>query len=285
MAKILILLLSMLFAYPIAAGDADAPLTKAQGDAIIGELKAIRLLLEKQAVARSAARKPKAPVYVEVSIANHPFMGDENAPVTLVEFTDYQCPFCRKFHVNTFPQIKKDYIDTGKVKYVAMDLPLGFHANAQSAANAALCARDQGKFWELRHVMIMNASKLGAEDINGYARGLGIEMPSFERCLKSKPHQPVIDADIAAARKVGITGTPTFVIVSGGKVTGDSKVKGLKQVGAQPYPSFKRLLETALKKPSDPGVKSVENKQQQNAGVLMTGKKYQLKGSVEQDGK
>ena len=87
-------------------------------------------------------------------------LGDKNAPLTVVEFTDYQCPFCQRFHVTSYPDLKKNYIDTGKVRFYSRDLPLDFHANAMRAAQAARCANDQGQYWKMREIMSANPDKL-----------------------------------------------------------------------------------------------------------------------------
>src|SRR5277367_6195365 len=125
-------------------------LTRDQADDILKELKAIHQLLERQQTA--AAQPQPAPASDKVKMSVTPgwySLGRDDAPVTVVEFADYQCPFCRKFHSETFAEIKKNYIDTGKVRYVSRDLPLDFHPNAAPAAQAARCAGEQHKFWEM----------------------------------------------------------------------------------------------------------------------------------------
>src|SRR6476659_2383693 len=116
----------------------DEGITREQADAILSELKQIRTLLEKgQRVA--AAPQPEPVVKASLKIGTEPALGSKDAPLTMVEFTDYQCGFCRHFHLTTFPEIRKKYIDTGKVRFVTRDLPLDFHANAFPAAEAARC--------------------------------------------------------------------------------------------------------------------------------------------------
>ena len=133
----------------VGAGAADKKktepepgITRAQADEILDELRQIRQLLEKNAAAAPAA--PEAGGKVRVKIEKLPVLGDKNAPITMVEFTDYQCGFCQRFHMSTFPEIRKKFIDTGKVRFVSRDLPLDFHSNAMRAAQAARCAGDQG---------------------------------------------------------------------------------------------------------------------------------------------
>ena len=116
------------------------------GEAILSELRQIRALLEKQ---QSAAVVAPAPETAKVSGAGFS-IGREDAPLTLVEFTDYQCPFCRQFNTGVYERLKKDYIDTGKLRFISRDLPLEIHSDAMTAAAASRCAGDQNKFWEMR---------------------------------------------------------------------------------------------------------------------------------------
>jgi len=256
---------------PLLAAD-ETPMTSQQGEAILKELQAIRQLLERQAAPPPAA--PKAPAEVTISLGERSFLGDAGAPLLMVEFTDYQCPYCRRFHEQTFPQIQRDWIDTGKLRFVSMDLPLSFHANAETAANAARCAGDQGKFWELRETMIRNAAKLAPEDIQGYARDLGLDMGSFEQCLAARPYQKSISDDVSTAQAAGITGTPSFVI--GANPTG-REFKGIRLVGAQPYPAFKQQLERLL--PADPPAAGLEAK----PDPAMESGRFKLQGQVGSD--
>ncbi|MGJ5818073.1 DsbA family protein [Paludibaculum fermentans] len=211
-------------------------ITREQADAILSELKTIRQLLEKQAAANPAPPGPRA-TKLKLSPGDK-VLGRMDAPVTMVEFTDYQCGFCRAFHFNTFPQLKRDFIDTGKVRFISRDLPLDFHANALRAAQAARCAGDQNKFWEMREVMIANASKLGEDDLNGYAGQLGINVPAFQACLSSRKYESDVRSETAQATLLNIDGTPSFLI---GKSTLDG-VEGEIMVGALPVAAFEKRL-------------------------------------------
>ena len=102
---------------------------------------------------------------LSISVGRRPSQGNDNAVLTIVEFSDYQCPFCGRHARETFPQIRRDYIDTGKLRFLSRDLPLDFHANAFPAAEAARCAGEQKKFWELRDVLVVNAAKLSREEV------------------------------------------------------------------------------------------------------------------------
>ena len=167
------------------------------------------------------------------------FLGKKNAPVTLIEFTDYQCPFCSRHATQTSPQIIKEYVDTGKVKYVLRDFPLGFHSNAQKAAEATECADDQGKFWEMHDKLFENTQALDVASLKSYASALGLNSSKFDDCLDSGKYEQEVKDDMADGQASGITGTPGFVIL-------DKKGKGTKLSGAQPFAKFKEALDAAL---------------------------------------
>ena len=129
-------------------------ITRQQADDILNELRQIRQLLERQGA--TAAEEPPAPITAKLNLAGMNMLGSKNAPLTMVEFTDYQCPFCQRFHTTVFNDLKKNYVDTGKLRFYSRDLPLDFHSNALRAAQAARCAADQGQFWTLRDLMGAN---------------------------------------------------------------------------------------------------------------------------------
>src|SRR6266699_53853 len=160
---------------PLAAQQNDG-ISRQQADDILNELRQIRQLLERQTKpAQPPAPAPEQITRAKVTLEGVPMMGSKDAPLTIVEFTDYQCPFCQRFHVTTFSDLKKNYIDTGKVRFYSRDLPLDFHANAMRAAQAGRCAAEQNKFWELRDVMAMNPDKLGMDQILGFADNLKMD--------------------------------------------------------------------------------------------------------------
>jgi protein-disulfide isomerase len=228
---------------------APAGITGGQADAIIIELKAIRTLLEKIEKQGSGKEKQAAkPTTAKVAVSGQPSMGSPEAPITVVEFTDYQCPFCLRFIKSTFPSLKEKYIDTGKVRWVALNLPLSFHPHARKAAQAALCAGDQGKFWEMRTVLFQNPQKLGVEFLPGYARDLSLDVAAFEACLKGDSHLADIERETKAANAVRLTGTPSFII---GKTAPD-EISGRVIVGAQPLNAFESAISQALEQHAKP---------------------------------
>lgn len=164
--------------------------------------------------------------------------GDDDAPITMVEFTDYECPFCTRYYTETYGQIMKDYVDTGKVRYITRDLPLSFHPQAKPAALAARCAGDQGKYYEMHDLLFENQTSWStgnaAEAFEGYAREIGLNVSQYTSCYEANTHNEAIDADLALAQEMGIGGTPSFVI------------EGDKLIGAQPYTAFQALLDRKL---------------------------------------
>jgi len=175
-----------------------------------------------------------------------PTLGNSNAKVTMVEFGDFQCPFCQKFFNETFPQIKSLYIDTGKIKYVFRHLPLSGHVNAQISAVAAECANNQDQFWQYHDLLYRNGESDGigltAPDLKKYANSLGLNAGilgfaknKFNQCLDANATLKTVQADAAEGAKDGVTGTPTFFI------------NGKQVTGAQPFDTFQQAIEAALK--------------------------------------
>jgi protein-disulfide isomerase len=212
-------------------------------DAILLELKAIRQVLEKiEQQGGRTAQRPSKPTTAKVSIKGKHAMGAADAPVTVVEFADYQCPFCLRFTKTTFPTLKQKYIETGKVRWVALNLPLPFHKDARKAAQAAHCAGEQDKFWEMREVLFKNPKKLNVENLPAHAEGLSLDMEAFNACLQSDRHLDEIDQDAKDAKAVRLTGTPSFIV---GKTASD-EISGQVVIGAQPMHVFDTAISKAL---------------------------------------
>jgi len=172
-----------------------------------------------------------------------PKRGSDKAPVTLIEFSDFQCSFCRKFWQTTLPLIEKKYISTGKVKFVYRHLAiLGKHSVA--SAQAAECAGEQGKFWEYHDKLFASAgSPLAFTDgkLKGYAKELGLKSQDFNQCLDSGKHLKKVEGETATAAFLGARGTPAFFL------------NGQLLVGAQPFQVFEAAIEKELKKTSSSG--------------------------------
>src|ERR1700730_660463 len=172
-------------------------------------------------------------------------LGNADAPLTMVEFTDLQCPFCGRFYGSVFEQIKSEYIETGKLRYVSRDFPLEtIHPFALTAARASRCAGDQGKFWEMRHSILANNSHLTADTFTKFAEDLRLDATAFSTCVAdSTKFRAEIQKDLADGTAAGVTGTPSFVIGRSGPagVTG-----GIRLVGAQPYSAFEATFKELL---------------------------------------
>ncbi len=209
-------------------------ITRAQADEILDELRQIRQLLERQAEAAKPAAPP-APTRARLHMEGAPMLGSKDAPITMVEFSDYQCPFCQRFHLQVYNEIKKDYIDTGKVRFYSRDLPIDqIHPNAMRAAQAGRCAGDQGQFWTLRDIMSAHPDNLDLNSLVADASLVKINPDTFRACIESGKYKEAVKSDLLEAMKIGADGTPSFVV---GKSTPDG-VDGEIIVGAQPYSLF-----------------------------------------------
>ena len=236
-ARLAALPLALLLPLGAQSATKDEGITRQQADEILKELRQIRQLLEQQQVKAPPAREEQA-ARVKLNLEGFAMLGSKEAPLTIVEFTDYQCPFCQRFHTTAFPELKKNYIDTGKVRFYSRDLPLDFHSNAMRAAEAARCANDQGQFWKLRDVMGANPDQLDMNSLLADAADLKMNLDTFRACVESEKYKNAVQTDVMEAMKIGANGTPTFVI---GKSTSDG-VDGELVVGAQPYPMFDQKL-------------------------------------------
>ena len=221
---------------PSAQPAQEPGITRRQADEILDELRQIRRLLERQAQAEA---KPPEPARAKVNLEGAEMLGSKTAPYTIVEFTDYQCPFCQRFHLNVFGDLKKEYIDTGKVRFYSRDLPLDvIHPNAHRAAEAGRCAAEQHQFWALRDTMGAHPDQLDMDSLVADAKSLKMDVPQFRSCVESRKYRDAVDGDVLEARRIGADGTPSFVI---GKSTPEG-VDGEVVVGAQPLIEFQQRL-------------------------------------------
>jgi protein-disulfide isomerase len=236
----------MLTAAPFAeTPGAQAPqaptLTPQQmNEEMLKELRAIRMLLEK--ISQPQPSQPPQPQTGIVSNLKGYVLGRPDAPLTMVEFTDLQCPFCRQFAITAFDEIKKNWIDTGKLRYISRDFPLDFHAQAMPAARASRCAGEQGKFWEMRLVLVRNANLLSPAYIANAAADLKLEPKGFAACTASAKYDAEIQSEMAEGTRLGVSGTPTFVM---GRTT-PTAIEGPIMVGALPYAMFDAKLKSLL---------------------------------------
>ena len=243
----------------LGACNAETPkggsqMTHEQGEAILAELKDIKkqlaeqkVLLEKGAKAAEAGA-PSGPAKVAIDDKASGTLGAADAPVVVVEFTDYQCPFCRRFHDATWPELKKKYVDTGKVRFLVRDLPLNFHEHALPAAIAARCAGRQGKFWPVYEALSAKQDSLSEAVIIKTVTDAGVDMATLTTCRKDATIKESIDLYTADAERIGVTGTPGFLVAQkkGGKL------EGTLLLGAQPIAVFSSRIDALLNPPSTP---------------------------------
>ena len=227
-----------------SAAAAGGAISATQADAILRELRDLRATVQKQQPAPTPAA-PAAPRIVTVALGDSPSLGQADAPVVLVEFTDFQCPYCKRAHDGVLAELKKKYVDVGKVRLVSRNLPLPFHPNAEPAALAALCAGEQGQFWAMRDRLFDNTEALSPQDFLKAAEELKLDIQAFTACLDAKRPGPRIASDKQDAAAAGITGTPSFVI---GRATGD-KVTGMLMIGAKSTAVFEAEIEKLLSTP------------------------------------
>ena len=175
---------------------------------------------------------------VEVSVDDDAFKGDENAPVTIIEFSDYECPFCARFYTQTLAQIQSEYIDTGKVKFVYRDFPLdSIHPQARKSAEAAECAGEQGGnevYFKMHDLLFENGVKGGVDSYKQFAGEIGLDQGKFDDCLDSGEMAAEVNKDLQDGQSYGVTGTPAFF------------VNGKLISGAQPFSAFQQAIEAEL---------------------------------------
>jgi len=197
----------------------------------------IETYVQKQQDTAQAAQAPPVPTEpIDVSTDDDAMKGDKDAPVTIIEFSEYQCPYCKRYVDQTLGQIQEKYIDTGKVKYVFRDFPLDFHQNAKPAAMAAECVKAEGgddAYWEYHDTLFENQQAISPDDLKGYASDMGYDIAD---CLDNEEYADEVDADTEEGKSYGVRGTPAFFI------------NGRFLSGAQPFAAFEKLIEEELNK-------------------------------------
>jgi protein-disulfide isomerase len=188
-------------------------------------------------IAEPIKNVPKTDTRLDMKLLSDddPFKGDENAPVTIVEWSDFQCPFCARFYKDTMAQIEERYVKTGKVKIVYRDFPLSFHPFALKAAEAAECADEQGRFWDMHDKIFGNQGSLNEENLELWAQEIGLEYAKFNDCMDSGKMAAEVNKDLEDGSAAGIRGTPGFII--NGKLVS----------GAQPFANFESIIEAELR--------------------------------------
>ena len=210
------------------------------------QLQEIRTLLQARPAAPAPA--PQPPLPAELSIQDAPIKGSANAPVTIVEFSDFQCPFCGRHFNQTMGLLDKEYISTGKVKYVFRHFPLErIHPQAFKASEAAECASAQGKFWEMHDHLFANQQMLTQPDLLKHGEAVGLDTAKFASCLTPGTTATRIRGDLALGSQAGVTATPNFFL---GTTIPGGKIKVVRKLnGAVPFATFKAAIDALLASP------------------------------------
>jgi protein-disulfide isomerase len=214
--------------------------------AILKELQEIKALLQSKLPANPTPPAPAPSPFV--SIENAPTRGESKAKVTIVEFSDFECPFCGRYTRDTYGQIQREYVDAGAVRYVFRNLPLeNIHPQAFGAAVAGECARAQGKFWEMHDRMFSNQRALAHAGLLQSAQAIGLDVAAFEKCLASDAPAKKVRQDLADAAALGANATPAFFV---GVQEKDGRIRVLQRVvGAKTFPAFKAMIDSMLESP------------------------------------
>ena len=225
---------------------------------ILKELRELKTLLQQQrppmppgapppgANPAVAAKPPSNIPNFDLTLAGSPSKGSATAKLVVLEFSDFECPFCGRYARDTYSQVIKEFVDTGKVRYVFRHLPIeSLHPKALRASEAAECALAQKKFWEFHDRLFANQQALGEPELKIHAQVLGLAMPAYDSCMATQLASPAkIRQDQAEGGRAGITGTPTFFL---GTVTAEGKLKVQRRlVGALPIANFRTAIESLL---------------------------------------
>lgn len=205
---------------------------------ILNELQEIKRLL---LITREIPEQKVA----SINVHGEPYRGNSGASVAIVEYSDFQCPYCARYVQEIYPKIEQDYIKTGKIRYLFRDFPLPIHPQAMQAAEAARCAGEQGKFWEMHDRLFSNQSALSIDDLPKHAQALGLEPAKFNECMASGKYARAIRGIMSGAERMGVNGTPAFLI---GTVSSNGDVISSSNLilGVETYETFKSVLDELL---------------------------------------
>ncbi len=190
--------------------------------------------------ATTAAAATAGPDSLLLRHADHArILGSPAATVWVVEVSDFQCPFCRRFHDESYPELKRAYVDSGKVRLAYVNFPLSMHHNSFAASETAMCAAAQDKFWQMHDALFVTQKQWEALPapqpmFDSLAAAEGVELGAFRKCVAGHLTKPMIEADIDRATKAGVESTPTFLIGT------------MMVTGAQPVANFRRAIDSAL---------------------------------------
>jgi protein-disulfide isomerase len=227
---------------PAAQSGQDVEALRKEVEAMKRDIAEIRDFLREATGGRFGA---PSIVGSDFDIDGAPARGSESAPVTIVEISDYHCPFCRRHVQQTQPQIYSEYVESGKARHVFVHFPIDqLHPEAYRSHEAASCAADQGKFWEL-HAKLFESPAKTVDELTTLAQGTGLDISAFRACLEKGTHRDAVRQSVARIQQLGVSGTPMFFI--GRTPAGAETFKVQKTVqGAHPFPAFKNAIEEVL---------------------------------------
>ena len=192
---------------------------------------------------KRAEQLPPPKLSTALLLDREPVMGSPEAPLTIVEFSDFECSYCRRFHSQVLSQLKQQYVSTGLVRFIHKDLPLPFHQQAKPAAAAARCAGEQNRYWEMYAALFDQQTCLTCKGATGIANELNFDMDRLQSCMQRGATVALINANLSEANLHNIRATPTFVI---GPTRDDGKHHGDIIEGAMPWLEFKALIDQQL---------------------------------------
>lgn len=227
---------------PAAQSAPDVEALRKEVEAMKRDLAEIREFLREATGGRFGAPRIEN---TEFDIAGAPAKGSASAPITIVELSDYHCPFCRRHVQQTQPQIYSEYVDAGKARHVFVHFPIDqLHPDAFRSHEAASCAADQGRFWEL-HAKLFESPVKTIDQLTALAQGTGVDITAFRACLEDGKYRDAVRQSVARIQQLGVSGTPMFFI--GRTPAGSEKFKVIKTVqGAHPFPAFKAAIDEVL---------------------------------------
>ncbi|HEV8583403.1 MAG TPA: thioredoxin domain-containing protein [Methylomirabilota bacterium] len=225
---------------PVRGADPEIERLRKDVDEMKRDLAEIKELLRGRQSSQAAA-PPAGPVAVKVD--GYPVMGQAGAPITVVEFSSFQCPFCRRHFERTLPELKKAFVDEGKIRYVFHDMPLQNQPDSPNAAKAAWCAGKDGKYWQMHELLFKNQRDLSVDALKRHAGTLGLDAARFATCLDGQPAAEALEKSAMEAYALGVRGTPTFFI---GPTDSGGTIRGRRLIGAQPFAAFKQVIDAEL---------------------------------------
>jgi len=224
----------------------DVDALRAAQEQTASDLLEVKALLERSLGPGAMAGGPNSAALRTLTVRNRAVRGAENARVTFIEYSDYACPFCAEYVRQVYPQLVREYVDSGRLRYVFKNYPIeGLHPDAFKAHVAAACAGDQGRYWEMHDRLFADQDGFQDERLVEHARAIGLDTSAFRSCVAGASHDALIRADIDEAVRGGVRGTPVFVVAltepDDGAVTPRRVV-----VGAQPYEAFEAAIDAVL---------------------------------------